>query len=100
MVNTSFMMGGAVGLAILASVAASRTESLTAAGDAADVALNGGYHAAFLVGAIFVLVGIGLGRRAAARRHGRGAGGARGARGRRGAGRGGRVGGGRGAGRR
>ena len=59
-VNTSFMMGGAVGLAILASVAASRTESLTAGGDAADVALNGGYHAAFLVGAIFVLVGIGL----------------------------------------
>jgi EmrB/QacA subfamily drug resistance transporter len=59
-VNTSFMMGGAVGLAILASVAASRTDSLEAAGDSAAVALNGGYHAAFLVGAIFVLVGIGL----------------------------------------
>jgi EmrB/QacA subfamily drug resistance transporter len=59
-VNTSFMMGGAVGLAILASVAASRTDSLEAGGDAADVALNGGYHAAFLVGAIFVLVGIAL----------------------------------------
>jgi EmrB/QacA subfamily drug resistance transporter len=59
-VNTSFMMGGAVGLAILASVAASRSESLEAAGDSADLALNGGYHAAFLVGAIFVLVGIAL----------------------------------------
>ena len=59
-VNTSFMMGGAVGLAILASVAASRTSRSPPAGDAADVALNGGYHAAFLVGAIFVLVGIGL----------------------------------------
>ncbi|HMO00330.1 MAG TPA: DHA2 family efflux MFS transporter permease subunit [Miltoncostaeaceae bacterium] len=59
-VNTAFMMGGAVGLAILASVAASRTDSLEAAGDPADVALNGGYHAAFLVGAIFVLVGIGV----------------------------------------
>jgi len=59
-VNTSFMMGGAVGLAILASVAASRTDTLTAAGDSEAVALNGGYHAAFLVGAIFVLVGIAL----------------------------------------
>jgi EmrB/QacA subfamily drug resistance transporter len=59
-VNTSFMMGGALGLAVLASVAASRTETLTAAGEAADVALNGGYHAGFLVGAIFVLVAVAL----------------------------------------
>jgi EmrB/QacA subfamily drug resistance transporter len=59
-VNTSFMMGGAVGLAVMASVAASRTDSLEAAGDAADVALNGGYHAAFLVGALFVVAGIAL----------------------------------------
>ncbi len=59
-VNTAFMMGGAVGLAILASVAASRTDTLEAAGDSAEVALNGGYHAAFLVGAIFVLAGIAL----------------------------------------
>ncbi|HTI34849.1 MAG TPA: DHA2 family efflux MFS transporter permease subunit [Miltoncostaea sp.] len=59
-VNTSFMMGGAVGLAVMASVAASRTDTLEAGGDATDVALNGGYHAAFLTGAVFVLVGIGL----------------------------------------
>jgi MFS family permease len=59
-VNTSFMMGGAVGLAVMASVAASRTDSLEAGGDAAQVALNGGYHAAFLVGALFVAVGIAL----------------------------------------
>ena len=52
-VNTSFMMGGALGLAILASLAASRTESLLASGDEAIAALNGGYHAAFLVGALF-----------------------------------------------
>ena len=32
-VNTSFMMGGAVGLAVLASIAASRTDTLAAAGD-------------------------------------------------------------------
>jgi MFS family permease len=52
-VNTAFMMGGALGLAVLASLAASRTETLTAAGDAPLVALTGGYHAAFLVGAFF-----------------------------------------------
>ena len=52
-VNTSFMMGGALGLAVLASLADSRTESLRASGDGALVALNGGYHAAFVVGALF-----------------------------------------------
>jgi EmrB/QacA subfamily drug resistance transporter len=54
-VNTSFMMGGALGLAVLASLAASRTKSLLASGDGALAALNGGYHAAFLVGAIFAV---------------------------------------------
>ena len=44
-VNTSFMMGGALGLAVLASLAASRTDSLLASGDSALAALNGGYHA-------------------------------------------------------
>ena len=52
-VNTSFMMGGALGLAVLASLAASRTESLRASGEDPLVALTGGYHAAFLLGAIF-----------------------------------------------
>jgi EmrB/QacA subfamily drug resistance transporter len=55
-VNTSFMMGGALGLAVLASIAASRTDSLSAAGDGTLVALTGGYHAAFLAGAVFSLV--------------------------------------------
>jgi EmrB/QacA subfamily drug resistance transporter len=54
-VNTAFMMGGALGLAVLASLAASRTESLEASGESPLVALNGGYHAAFVVGAIFVV---------------------------------------------
>jgi EmrB/QacA subfamily drug resistance transporter len=53
LVNTSFMMGGALGLAVLASLAASRTETLRASGDASLVALNGGYHTAFLVGTLF-----------------------------------------------
>ena len=52
-VNTAFMMGGALGLAILASLAASRSDTLEASGDSALEALNGGYHAAFLVGALF-----------------------------------------------
>ena len=47
-VNTSFMMGGALGLAILASLAASRTDDLLASGEDQLVALNSGYHVAFL----------------------------------------------------
>ena len=54
-VNTSFMMGGALGLAVLASLAAWRTEELEAAGESARAALNGGYHLAFLVGSAFVV---------------------------------------------
>jgi MFS family permease len=60
-VNTSFMMGGALGLAVLASIAASRTESLTASGDGHLAALTGGYHVAFLVGAIFAVAAAALG---------------------------------------
>jgi EmrB/QacA subfamily drug resistance transporter len=60
-VNTSFMMGGALGLAVLASLAASRTSSLLASGDSTLEALTGGYHAAFLVGALFALAGAVLG---------------------------------------
>jgi EmrB/QacA subfamily drug resistance transporter len=54
-VNTAFMMGGALGLAVLASVAASRTSTLRDAGDERLVALTGGYHAAFLAGAAFAI---------------------------------------------
>ena len=52
-VNTSFMMGGALGLAVLASVAASRTSDLLASGESEAAALTGGYHVAFLIGALF-----------------------------------------------
>jgi MFS family permease len=60
-VNTSFLMGGALGLAILASLAASRTSSLRGSGSGAIEALNGGYHAAFLVGALFAVAAALLG---------------------------------------
>ena len=52
-VNTSFMMGGALGLAVLASLAAARTAKLLAFGADSLVALNGGYHVAFALGAVF-----------------------------------------------
>jgi len=61
LVNTSFMMGGALGLAVLASLAASRTSSLSASGDSQLEALVGGYHAAFLVGALFAIAAATIG---------------------------------------
>jgi EmrB/QacA subfamily drug resistance transporter len=60
-VNTAFMMGGALGLAVLASLAAGRTQSLIASGAPNLEALNGGYHVAFVVGAIFAVVAAILG---------------------------------------
>src|SRR5207302_73860 len=60
-VNTAFMMGGALGLAVLASVAASRTHSLSVGGAGPLAALVGGYHVAFLVGAIFAAAAAGIG---------------------------------------
>src|SRR6185312_5331929 len=50
-VNTAFMMGGALGLAILASAAAGRTQELVTAGAPALGALNSGYRLAFGIGA-------------------------------------------------
>ena len=52
-VNTSFMMGGALGLAVLASLAAARTGDLLASGADSAAALNGGYHIAFALSAVF-----------------------------------------------
>jgi hypothetical protein len=59
-VNTSFMMGGALGLAVLASIAAARTDTLLEAGDPRTAALTGGYRLAFLVGALFAAAGAAL----------------------------------------
>jgi EmrB/QacA subfamily drug resistance transporter len=57
LVNTAFMMGGALGLAALASLAAGHTENLLQSGAAPRAALNTGYHAAFLAGAGFAAAG-------------------------------------------
>jgi EmrB/QacA subfamily drug resistance transporter len=61
LVNTSFMMGGALGLAVLASLAASRTDVLLADGESPAAALTGGYHVAFLVGALFAAAAAAIG---------------------------------------
>jgi MFS family permease len=55
LVNTSFMMGGALGLAVLASIAASRADGSAGSGDEHLAALTAGYHSAFIVGAVFAL---------------------------------------------
>jgi EmrB/QacA subfamily drug resistance transporter len=58
LINTSQQVGGALGLAILATVANSRTQSLLGGGvHNASIALTKGYDRAFLVGAAFALVG-------------------------------------------
>jgi EmrB/QacA subfamily drug resistance transporter len=62
-VNTSFMMGGALGLAVLASRAAARTDAFASAGAATPAALNAGYQVAFLVGAVFAFVACAIGAR-------------------------------------
>ena len=54
-VNTAFMMGGALGLAVLASAAAARTDRLAASGEGTLAALTGGYHVAFAIGALFAV---------------------------------------------
>jgi EmrB/QacA subfamily drug resistance transporter len=61
LVNTSFLMGGALGLAVLASLATSRTSSLRASGHSALAALASGYHIAFFLGALFAVAAASLG---------------------------------------
>ena len=54
-VNTSFMMGGALGLAVLVSLSSWRTSALLADGTEPLAALNGGFQVAFAVGAVSAL---------------------------------------------
>ncbi len=56
-INTSFMMGGALGLAILASLAAMQTRHLVVDHISPIIALNSGYQLAFALAAIFALSG-------------------------------------------
>jgi predicted MFS family arabinose efflux permease len=54
-VNTSFMMGGALGLAVLVSLSTWRSTQLAADGHAPLEAMNGGFQVAFEAGAVFAL---------------------------------------------
>jgi MFS family permease len=56
LVNTSVQVGGAIGLALLATLASQRTDTLTDAGHSAADALTGGFHLAYLVGAALTVV--------------------------------------------
>ena len=60
LVNTSCQVGGAVGLAVLAALAAQRTTGRLATGHAPAEALNAGFHVAYLVGAVLVAVAIAI----------------------------------------
>jgi sugar phosphate permease len=57
-VNTTVQVGGAVGLAVLATLATERTEGLIADGESTASALNSGYHLAFLIGTALTLLAI------------------------------------------
>jgi EmrB/QacA subfamily drug resistance transporter len=58
LINTSVQVGGAIGLAVLATLASERTDTLRAGGHSVDAALNGGFHLAYLIGAALVGVAI------------------------------------------
>jgi len=56
LVNTAAQVGGALGLAVLATLSATRSNHLLASGSSTAVALTGGYHLAFLIGAGLMVV--------------------------------------------
>jgi EmrB/QacA subfamily drug resistance transporter len=58
LVNTSLQVGGALGLAVLATLATNRTTDLVAGGDSAAQALTSGYRLAFLIAAGLVAVAV------------------------------------------
>jgi len=57
-VNTTAQVGGALGLAVLATVSAGRTSTLAACGESVAVALTSGYHLAFWIAAGLVAAAI------------------------------------------
>jgi EmrB/QacA subfamily drug resistance transporter len=57
-INVSVQLFGAIGLATLGTIATDHTKTLTAKGYSLDSALIGGYHLAYLVGAIAVAIGV------------------------------------------
>ncbi len=58
LINTSQQIGGAVGVAILSTIATTRTSDLISSGTAAPLALTSGFRAAFAVAAGLTLLGV------------------------------------------
>ena len=58
LINSTVQVGGAIGLAVLATLSTGRADDLRAAGAGGASALTGGFHLAFLIGA--ALVGVAL----------------------------------------
>jgi EmrB/QacA subfamily drug resistance transporter len=58
LINTTAQVGGALGLAVLATLSSTRSNSLIHRGQAAASALTSGYHLAFLIGALLVVCAI------------------------------------------
>ena len=58
LVNTAAQVGGALGLAVLATLSATRTKDLLASGSSHPAALTSGYHLAFVIGAGLMLLAV------------------------------------------
>ena len=58
LINTTAQVGGALGLAVLATLSASRSNELIGDGESTAAALTSGYHLAFGIGAALVVVAI------------------------------------------
>jgi MFS family permease len=60
LVNTTQQVGGALGLAVLATLSTTRTDALLDSGESASSALTSGYQLAFIIATGLVLAAIGL----------------------------------------
>jgi len=60
LVNTSLQVGGALGLAVLATLSTTRTGNLVASGHSTASAVTSGYHLAFIIGAGLAIAAIGF----------------------------------------
>src|SRR5215210_3374960 len=58
LVNTTMQVGGAVGLAVLATAATERTDAVRADGETVDAALNAGYHLAYVIGVVLIAAAV------------------------------------------
>jgi MFS family permease len=60
LVNTTQQVGGALGLAVLATLSSTHSSTLLANGDSTASALTSGYHLAFTIGAVLATIAVGL----------------------------------------